>query len=386
MSWFLLVYSSRQRAFVREVRGTLRVGRRNADMVLPFAEISRRQCEISEREGRLYIADRHSASGTYVNEARFVDERELHVGDRIACGPTRMIVDDRYPEAWVSHELLEWSAPVGARFTAGDAALAVDFAMPKDRMQQGRARVEIRRHDDAFHLAGGLDFGSPHEQLRDGDPIRVGDRGVLRFHHGPPPIDPTHSFFRDSGLASLAQMLVASDPAYRAQALELLRALGSTPETQDLLDHVQISKPLGRAMSHLQRPPRIQLRDPHLAGRVRSAFEHLALHALAQSERSEHRDLRATVTALWVGFVAPPPWWERDSLVLDEVRFDADLEPLLAFPNLEELVIENAARLVGPAVHSVRQVRFIACKELGDFRAKFPSVQRWDAHQAQGFS
>lgn len=386
MSWYLLVYAPGQRAFVREIDRDVMVGRdRSSDVVLPFGAVSRRQCELIPRDGRLFLRDMQSASGTYVNLARIPGEAELKVGDRIASGDARMVVDDRYPDAWVSHELLEWSAPVGARFAAGDFGMGVDFPMPKDRMQQGRAFVAIRREDDEFRLVAGEDFSIASEHLRDGDPIRIGDRGVLRFHRGSPPVEPQRSFFRDSGLAALAQMLVSPDPAYRAQATELLRALGSTTDTQKLLDYVRISQPLGRAMSHLQRPPRIQVHDEHLAGPTRSAFEHLALHALAQSERESHRALRESVGALWIGFVAPPPWWERESLLLDDVRLDVDLEPLLAFPNLRELVVENAARVIGPALPSVRAVRFLGCKGLGDYRARFPSVARWDAHQPQGF-
>lgn len=389
MSWHLLVYAPGQRAFVRAIDAPIRVGRdRNySHVVLPFGSVSRRQLELDPHEdGRLFIRDLQSASGTYVNLAKIPYDRAvaLQVGDRIAVGDARMVVDDRYPEAWVSHELLEWSAPVGARFAAGDFGMGVDFPMPKDRMQQGRAFVAVRREDEEYRLVAGEDFGAP-ERLSDGDRIRIGDRGVLTFHRGLPPLEPERSIFRDSGLAALAQMLVSPDSAYREQAIELLRALGSTDETQRLLDFVRISPSLGRALSHLQRPPRIQVHDAHLSGPTRSAFEHMALHALAQSDREEHRVLRESVESLWLGFVAPPPWWERESLVLDEVRLDIDLEPLLAFPNLQELVVENAARVIGPPLPSVRAVRFIACRGLGDYRACFPSVVRWDAHQAQGF-
>ena len=385
MTWYLLIYAQGQRAFVHEVRGRVIIGRdRSCDIVLPFGAVSRRQCELEERDGTLVVRDLQSAAGTYVNLARFLGDQELVAGDRIACGDARIVVDDRYPDAWVSHELLEWSAPVGKRFAAGDFAFSVDFAMPKGRMQQGRAYVQIHREGEIHRVVGGEDYSAP-EVLNDGDAIRIGDRGVLRFHRGRPAAEPEHSFFRDSGLASLAQLLVSPDPAFRAQGGELMRALGSSPECAALLEHVRLSEPLFRAMSHQQRPPRIQLHDSNLAGPIRSAFEHLALHALARSDNDAHRALRESVRKLWVGFVAPPPWWERTSFVLDEVRLDVDLEPLLAFPNLEQLVVENAARVFGPPVPSVRDVLFLGCKGLGDYRACFPGVVRWDANLPQGW-
>src|SRR5262245_17203690 len=59
------------------------VGRHSeADLRLPFGDVSRRHCRIVHQDGCWRIIDLASMNGTYVNESR-VQEAELHPGDQI---------------------------------------------------------------------------------------------------------------------------------------------------------------------------------------------------------------------------------------------------------------------------------------------------------------
>jgi pSer/pThr/pTyr-binding forkhead associated (FHA) protein len=65
----------------------------------PHAEIqvldsfaSRRHCEISERDGALFVRDLGSKNGSFVN-GEHADERWLRPGDTLGVGTTTFVVD-----------------------------------------------------------------------------------------------------------------------------------------------------------------------------------------------------------------------------------------------------------------------------------------------------
>lgn len=63
------------------------IGRGNeATLKIPLALVSRRHCEIREREGRLYIRDLGSTNGTYVNNYKISAEQPLMPGELVTIG------------------------------------------------------------------------------------------------------------------------------------------------------------------------------------------------------------------------------------------------------------------------------------------------------------
>ena len=63
------------------------IGRgKEATLKVPLALISRRHCEIREREGRLYIRDLGSLNGTFVNNYKITAEQPLLPGELVTVG------------------------------------------------------------------------------------------------------------------------------------------------------------------------------------------------------------------------------------------------------------------------------------------------------------
>jgi predicted component of type VI protein secretion system len=63
------------------------IGRgKEATLKVPLALISRRHCEIRERDGRLYIRDLGSLNGTYVNNYKITAEQPLLPGELVTVG------------------------------------------------------------------------------------------------------------------------------------------------------------------------------------------------------------------------------------------------------------------------------------------------------------
>lgn len=63
------------------------IGRgKEATLKVPLALVSRRHCEIRERDGRLYIRDLGSLNGTYVNNYKITAEQPLLPGELVTVG------------------------------------------------------------------------------------------------------------------------------------------------------------------------------------------------------------------------------------------------------------------------------------------------------------
>jgi predicted component of type VI protein secretion system len=61
--------------------------RRDCDLCIPSAEVSRRHCIIRYTNGQLSIEDLDSANGTYVNGQRLTGKQAVRHGDRVQIGP-----------------------------------------------------------------------------------------------------------------------------------------------------------------------------------------------------------------------------------------------------------------------------------------------------------
>jgi pSer/pThr/pTyr-binding forkhead associated (FHA) protein len=126
---------------------TALIGRNSdSDFHLPLAIISRRHCQLSQKNGTLKVRDLGSSNGTYVNGRR-IQETELHAGDTLTVGPvTFTIVIDGEPK------------DVTPTPTARKSKKAADSAAPATTEQT----VELGSDGDSVDLSkddsGALDF------------------------------------------------------------------------------------------------------------------------------------------------------------------------------------------------------------------------------------
>lgn len=379
----VLVYSPAG-SLVRALSGELTVGRRAADLIIPGPGIAAAHCRIVRRGADFVLEDR-SGGATFLNGARLLAPTALTAGDRIRVADTTLIVDDRFPRAWLtSEDLPERGAPVGPALVVGDPGWETDFPLRKERGHQGRCSLSLRRVDDRWEVGAALDAGVVGGgPLRDGARLRVGTRGVLVFREGPPP-EPRRSVFFDSPLARLADLLVSEDEGFREQGRALLEVVRDHARAPEVLDALRLLPPAGPATGHAERPASIGFDEPALLGPRRAAFQYLALHLL-DAHRPTTAAFRRSIERLWIGYVPPEPWWERRQLTTRRPALELDLAPLRALPRLRALVVENARRLIGPPVPQVEAVALLGCREVGDYRARFPGVRRWDAHRPIGY-
>lgn len=68
--------------------GILKVGRaEDSDLIIASTRISRHHCEIINEGGKLFLRDKGSGNGSFVNGAKVVGEQPLNAGDEVAIGP-----------------------------------------------------------------------------------------------------------------------------------------------------------------------------------------------------------------------------------------------------------------------------------------------------------
>src|SRR3989344_4463281 len=65
------------------------IGRESTWLVVASPMASRKHCALAIEQGKLYVIDQQSTSGTYVNSER-VEKRELRVGDILQIGEARL--------------------------------------------------------------------------------------------------------------------------------------------------------------------------------------------------------------------------------------------------------------------------------------------------------
>src|SRR5437588_3284299 len=76
------------------------VGRRkDCDLRIRSAEISRRHCLLSYHDGVLHVEDLDSVNGTYVNGTRVTGRQIVRPGDILEIGPMRFAVEDQLSRA-----------------------------------------------------------------------------------------------------------------------------------------------------------------------------------------------------------------------------------------------------------------------------------------------
>jgi pSer/pThr/pTyr-binding forkhead associated (FHA) protein len=74
------------------------IGRaKDAAISLQDPEVSRRHARFSSHDGALYVEDCKSRNGTFLNGRRIGEAIEVHEGDEIDVGTTRMVVTSVRP-------------------------------------------------------------------------------------------------------------------------------------------------------------------------------------------------------------------------------------------------------------------------------------------------
>jgi pSer/pThr/pTyr-binding forkhead associated (FHA) protein len=95
--------------------------RRNCDLWVPLASVSRKHCQLSRNDGVLKIRDLGSRNGTFLNGKR-VDEAVVKAGDSIKIGPLAFVFQiDGQPETVVQAGSAAGSLP-RQEAAAGDVA------------------------------------------------------------------------------------------------------------------------------------------------------------------------------------------------------------------------------------------------------------------------
>ena len=83
---------------VYEGTAPLVIGRdRDAQLVLPDAEVSRRHARLETQDGTVFLRDLGSSNGTFLNGKRLTSAIELREGDVVDVGTTRLIVERLRP-------------------------------------------------------------------------------------------------------------------------------------------------------------------------------------------------------------------------------------------------------------------------------------------------
>jgi predicted component of type VI protein secretion system len=72
--------------------------RRDCDVCIPSAEVSRRHCMLSFQNGQLTVEDLNSANGTFLNGKRLAKKATVMPGDRLQIGPLTFQVQYEAPQ------------------------------------------------------------------------------------------------------------------------------------------------------------------------------------------------------------------------------------------------------------------------------------------------
>jgi pSer/pThr/pTyr-binding forkhead associated (FHA) protein len=95
MLFRLVVEKKGKRARVVEIRsGAANIGRAHGNEVrIPASDVSRRHCEVKERDGLLWVEDLDSVNGTYLNGDLITGKAVIRPGDRLDVGPVTFVVE-----------------------------------------------------------------------------------------------------------------------------------------------------------------------------------------------------------------------------------------------------------------------------------------------------
>lgn len=115
---------SRKTRFVRLRSEETIVGRKpGCDLRIPSAEVSRRHCRLSFRDGYLTVEDLRSANGTFVNGTAVKDRQIVRPGDLLVVGPVTFLVQYQLTREAIDHMLKEEALDVLPVEGASDAEL-----------------------------------------------------------------------------------------------------------------------------------------------------------------------------------------------------------------------------------------------------------------------
>ena len=88
----LIVVGGEAKAGEFQLRLPCQIGRgKQATLTLPHHLVSRKHCEISERDGRLVVCDLGSMNGTYINNHKIEAESILEPGQLLTMAPSRFV-------------------------------------------------------------------------------------------------------------------------------------------------------------------------------------------------------------------------------------------------------------------------------------------------------
>ncbi|MEM9074354.1 MAG: FHA domain-containing protein [Myxococcota bacterium] len=348
---------------VRELDRDLEIGAQGDIVVYAYGKTDP-PCRIVRRNGAWFLVDEFR---TYLNGSQFGVPQQLRSGDQIYFSySTRARVADRYPEAsLVSHQLPEFGAPIGDELVMGSTAPG---SRPDVVLQDSsRVSVTIRREPwRAVDCRSVALIASDARGFRDDDALRHGDvlrfqrNGYFHFYERRPV--PKRSVFFEPPFGPIADLLISPDPGTQRQGLQLLATVAVGPRADEIIDALVPGTPLDPLFSSMMRPPPLTFDEPALLGPRRAAFQLIALHVLAAATTKAAVAHRRMIQRLWIGYVPGPPWWERRSLSEMPPSLLVDTTPLHAFPNLEELCVEDSAVQIGPPAPQVSTLYLLRCQ------------------------
>lgn len=111
MLFRLVVEKKGKRTRVVDIRVSPAViGRGHGNEVrIPAAEVSRRHCQLRDKDGLLMVEDLESVNGTYLNGALITGEAIVRPGDRLEIGPVTFVVEyELTPKALESLKAMDY--------------------------------------------------------------------------------------------------------------------------------------------------------------------------------------------------------------------------------------------------------------------------------------
>ena len=95
MLFRLVVEKNGKRTRVVEIRtGLACIGRGHGNEVrIPASDVSRRHCQVKDKDGLLMAEDLESVNGTYLNGDLLTGEAVIRPGDRLEVGPVTFVVE-----------------------------------------------------------------------------------------------------------------------------------------------------------------------------------------------------------------------------------------------------------------------------------------------------
>jgi hypothetical protein len=146
--------------------------RRDCDLCIPSAEVSRRHCVLHCQDGYVTVEDLDSVNGTLLNGARIGSKEVVYPGDRLAIGPMNFTV--QYQLSQSAKAMLQAGSPPENAFDFG-AAPGSDEEPPTVKVQPGRD-VEVvspGRSGQDFEIVQEIEEAELVDQVEEAELIDV---------------------------------------------------------------------------------------------------------------------------------------------------------------------------------------------------------------------